>query len=369
VTVGYEDGFTMLLGALPAAREPVLDRRLPRPTRLVCGSGALHRDAPRDWHDIPRYPTLSAALDAVSATWTALTGDLTGLVQSEVVQFEDDATYRDEAPTWPSGPGDTVAADTCTLRLTVQVAERQRPTVLVDPVRGWSDPATPVAYDGLGICGVAIGGEGWTGLRTPPTREVRLELTTVLHAENTLVFQAPDSGGSVTVDLCQTAGLEVEGAGEISIVDSIVDGVGDGGVGAALTVPTGAATLTRVSVGGTVTCRMLVADTVIFDGDVTVQDRFHGCVRYSRATQGSALPQAFKVAYDVPLRIVSRNRRDPGWWRLREDCDPAVSAGAEDGSELGAFGAVHLAARLAGFRRRLVEFTPAGLQTGVIRMD
>jgi hypothetical protein len=100
-----------------------------------------------------------------------------------------------------------------------------------------------------------------------------------------------------------------------------------------------------------------------------VEDRFHGCVRYSRATGGSVLPQAFKVSYDVPLRLVSRNRRDPGWWRLREDCDPAVSAGAEDGSELGAFGSVHLAARLAGFRGRLVEFTPAGLQTGVIRMD
>src|SRR5204863_682631 len=48
VTVGYEDGATMHIGALPAAREPVLDRRLPTPTRLVCGSGVLHRDAPRE---------------------------------------------------------------------------------------------------------------------------------------------------------------------------------------------------------------------------------------------------------------------------------------------------------------------------------
>jgi hypothetical protein len=365
VTVGYEEGATMHLGALPAAREPVLDRRLERPTRLVCGSGVLHRDAPVDWHDIPRYPTLTAALDAVSAAWSALTGDLGADAQSEVVQVEDDATYADETPTWPSGPSDATAAATCTLRLTLQAAERQRPTVLVDPAVGWAAATRPVPYDRVVVTGLALGGAGWAGLRLPPSREARLELTTVLHAENTLVFEAPDRGGALSVRLCQTAGLRVEGPGELVVVDSIVDAAG----AAAVTVPTGSADLTRVSAGGTVSTRVLVADTVIFDGDVTVEDRFHGCVRYCRATAGSVLPQAFKVSYDVPLRLVSRNRRDPGWWRLREDCHPAVSAGAEDGSELGAFGSVHLAARLAGFRRRLVEFTPAGLQTGVIRMD
>jgi len=365
VTVGYEEGATMHLGALPAAREPVLDRRLERPTRLVCGSGVLHRDAPVDWHDIPRYPTLTAALDAVSTAWSGLTGDLGAEVQAEVVQLEDDATYADETPTWPQGPADATAADTCTLRLTLQAAERRRPVVLVDPTVGWSAATTPVAYDRVVLTGLALGGEGWTGLRVPPAREVRLELTSILHAENTLVLQAPGSGGALTVELCQTAGLRVDGPGELVVVDSVVDAAG----AAAVTVPTGTAELTRVSVGGTVTSRVLVADTVIFDGDVTVEDRFHGCVRYCRATSGSVLPQAFKVSYDVPLRLVSRNRRDPSWWRLREDCDPAVSAGAEDGSELGAFGSVHLVARLTGFRRRLIEFTPAGLQTGVIRMD
>jgi hypothetical protein len=364
VTVGYEDGATMHLGALPASREPVLDRRLARPTRLVCGNGVLHRDAPLDWHAIPRYPTLTDALDAVSATWSALTGDVSDELQAEVVQIEDDATYADESPTWPSGPTDATAAATCTLQLTLQAAERQRPTVLVDPTAGWSAPVTPVPYERVVVTGLAIGGNGWTGLTVPPTRETRLELTSILYAENTLVVEIPGSGGTVTVSLCETAGLRVDGPGELVVVDSIVDAAG-----AAVTVDTGSADLTRVSVGGTVTARVLLADTVIFDGDVTVEDRFHGCVRYSRATGGSVLPQAFKVSYDVPLRLVSRNRRDPGWWRLREDCDPLVSAGAEDGSELGAFGSVHLAARLAGFRRRLVEFTPAGLQTGVIRMD
>ncbi|MFB4317349.1 phage tail protein [Actinomadura sp. 21ATH] len=364
ITVGFEDGATMHLGALPAAREPVLDRRLARPTRLVCGGGVLHRDAPPDWHGIPRYPTLTAALEAVSATWAALTGDRHGAVHEEVVQFEDDATYSGEAPRWPRGPADPVAHATSSLRLTVQAAERQRPTVLVDPVAGWADPEAPVAYDRVALCGIALGGADWTGLRVPPCREFLLELTTVLHAENTIACTAPGDGGAVTVRLSRAAGLRLAGPGVLDVEDSVVDAAR----GLAVDVPAGRARLTRVSVGGTVAVRELDADTTIFDGDVAVQDRFHGCVRYSRATSASTLPRTHRVVFDVPLRIVSRDRRDPAWWRLGEDCDPAISAGAEDGGELGAFASAKLTARLAGFRRRLAEFTPAGLVTGIVRI-
>ena len=47
----------------------------------------------------------------------------------------------------------------------------------------------------------------------------------------------------------------------------------------------------------------------------------------------------------------------------------ATLRGAENGSELGAFAQTQAAARLAGFERRLAEFTPAGLATGVVRID
>ena len=33
------------------------------------------------------------------------------------------------------------------------------------------------------------------------------------------------------------------------------------------------------------------------------------------------LPRVHRVAFDTPVRVVSRNRRDPAWWRLRADCD------------------------------------------------
>ena len=80
-------------------------------------------------------------------------------------------------------------------------------------------------------------------------------------------------------------------------------------------------------------------------------------------------PRVHRVAFDTPVRVVSRNRRDPAWWRLREDCDAAIVRGAEQGSEQGAFGLTQLAQRMSGFERRLAEFTPAGLVTGIVRID
>jgi hypothetical protein len=92
-------------------------------------------------------------------------------------------------------------------------------------------------------------------------------------------------------------------------------------------------------------------------------------VRYSRVETGSTLPRVHRVVFDTPVRVVSRNRRDAAWWRLRADADPAISRGAENGSEMGAFSLTQVAERMAGFERRLGEFTPAGLVTGIIRID
>ena len=137
VTTDYEEGATMHIGARPAAREPVLDVRLARPTRLVSRSGTLHPDAPADWHTIPRYDSLAAALAAVSASWQAIPATDDGDV-SEVVQFEDSATYPDEAPVWPAAPANAAVRAS----LTIQAAERERPTILVDPVQGWQTAGT-----------------------------------------------------------------------------------------------------------------------------------------------------------------------------------------------------------------------------------
>jgi hypothetical protein len=364
VTTDYEEGATMHVGARPAAREPVLDLRLPRPTRLVSRSGRLHPDAPADWHAIPRYASLQEALAAVSARWEALALEEAGEL-AEVVQFEDSATYPDEAPVWPAAPTNAAVRAATRLSLTLQAAERERPVVLVDPAQGWTLPAPAPEYAALTLRGVALGGDGWTGMELPAAERVALELCSVLWAENRLELADLPEGTEVTVTRCETAGLLLAGAGVLTVADSIVDAH----PGVALRAPAGEVVLDRVSVGGDTRVRVLEASEAVFDGHVSVEDRFRGCVRYSRVTSGSTLPRVHRVAWDTPLRLVSRNRRDPAWWRLREDCDAAISRGAENGSELGAFSLTQLAERMEGFERRLGEFTPAGLVTGIIRID
>ncbi|MDX6720780.1 MAG: hypothetical protein QOJ63_3034 [Solirubrobacteraceae bacterium] len=372
VTTDYEEGATMHLGARPAAREPVLDVRLERPTRLVSYSGALHAEAPPDWHDIPRYGSLQAALAAVSERWEALTAaDLDGFeAVEEVIQLEDSATYAGERPLWPAVPADQAVRARARLRLTIQAAERERPIVLVDAAHDWAlpQPAPPLPaprYDALTLRGIALGGEGWGGMTLAPASRVALELCSVLHAGNELTFADLGTGKHVSVALCETDRLVLSGGGVLTVADSIVDGR----PGQALRAPAGEVVLERVSVGGDVAVRVLEASEVIFDGLVAVEDRFRGCVRYSRVTEQSTLPRVHRVAVGTDVRVVSRNRRDAAWWRLRADCDPAITRGAENGSEMGAFSLTQLAERMTGFERRLGEFTPAGLVSAIIRID
>jgi hypothetical protein len=158
--------------------------------------------------------------------------------------------------------------------------------------------------------------------------------------------------------------LFLTGAGEFRIADSVVDA---GAV--ALNAADGQVTLDRCTVFGETHCRVIEASESIFENNITVTDRFRGCVRYSRVTGQSVLPRIHRVVADVPVAYVSRDRNDPAHARLGEVTDRRILNGAEDGGEMGAFHELQLALRYEGYRRRLEESTPAGLITGVIRLD
>jgi hypothetical protein len=367
VSSDYEDGGTVHMGARPAARERILDARLATPTRIVTRYGRLHRDAPAEWLNLPRYRSLADTLAAIDADWSGLTAAAAESQpeRHEVVQIEDSATYEDEAPVWPRGPLDPAAAAAARLSLTIQAAERERPVILVDAAAGWQLPAGVPTYVAIEVIGVAFGGEGWTGLVLPPAGAVVLQLCTALFAENRLIFSDAEAGTDVNVFLCELAGTRLDGPGSLLATDSIFDA----GDEPAIEAPLGTVTLERASVGGTVAVRVLEASEVIFKDRIEVEDRFHGCVRYSRVTSESILPRAFRTAQDTPVRAVSWNRRDAAWWRLRQDCDPAIRRGAENGSEMGAFHQARSAERMEAFQRRLIEFTPAGLTSGIVRVD
>jgi hypothetical protein len=365
VTIDLQEGATLHAGARPAPREPVLDLRLPTPTRLVSASGRLSRGAPASFHRVPRYRSLTEALAAISAAWATLAPQDPAPV--EVVQFEDSATYPDEAPVWP-GSIPLALRGSHAPTLVIQAAEGERPIVAIDPAAGWSLPFQPPPYARIAISGIAFGAPGWAGTRLPPARDAALDLTTVLHAENTIVFSALSAAGggsTVRVRLSETAGLRLLGAGSLAVTDSIVDAGG----ATALSADLGHLSVERCTVAGTVLAFQLEASEAIFLDNVVVEDRFTGCVRYSRVTGNSVLPRRHALAVDVPVPFVSLSRRAPGWRRLREDCPPAVLHGGAEGNEMGGHAVLRRGERIAAFRRRLGQFTPAGMQTGLIRVD
>ncbi|MFP2930079.1 hypothetical protein ACLESO_33755, partial [Pyxidicoccus sp. 3LG] len=370
VTSSFEEGATTHVGARPDAREPVLDERLATPTRLVTGSGHFSANIPAEWHAIPRYATVTQALAAISAEWAALTPadiedfpNVETFVRAEVIQVEDSATYA-EAPVWPAAPTNASVAAKGRFHLTLQAAERERPHLLVDPALGWTSPATPARLELLSLVGLALGGEGWNGMTVPRATEVRLALCSVLYPENRLGFQS-DTRGGVDIVRCELAGLRLVGAGRLSVTDSLVDA----GSATAVEALGGQVSLERVTVGGPVSVRELEASEVIFDDRVEVQDRFHGCVRYSRVTGDSVLPRVHRCVTDVRVDYVTLDRHDPAWRRLRAEADARIVRGAENGSEMGAFSATRQVERVAAFELRLNEYTPAGLATGTIRLD
>jgi hypothetical protein len=82
----------------------------------------------------------------------------------------------------------------------------------------------------------------------------------------------------------------------------------------------------------------------------------------------SLLPRRHRVTEDIPL-FVTRDRTDPAHLRLSEVCPLSITRGAEDGSERGAFHGERFSQRGGALLTRLLEYTPAGLQTGLLRVD
>jgi hypothetical protein len=360
VTADYLDGYSDHIGARPDAREPILNQRQPRPTRLVSATGRLHRSAPADWHEIPRYTTLGAALDAIS-----------GSPDDEIIQFEDSATYIDDTVNrqWPSGPPS----------LTLQAAEAERPVIRLGGPFG---PTAGASYTSVTLRGIAIGGlprnglgPDTTSITFPPATSVTLQFCTITSATCKLTFHAPsDNDGFVLIERCITGPLFLNGPGTLCIRDSVVDAAG----GKAIEALKGTCELARTTViaheadllpdaPGT-DVLVLEATDVIFDHRVQVGDRFHGCIRYSRVLPGSILPRQHRVITDS-VRFVSRDRHNPAHARLAAGGRREILRGAEDGSEMGAFHGVRLAQRYEALVRRLVDFTPAGISTGIIRID
>ncbi|MBN1203778.1 MAG: hypothetical protein JXB05_02495 [Myxococcaceae bacterium] len=351
VTVDYQEGYSGHVGARPSPREPLLRERLPTPTRRVVRNGTFRAGS----DDVPVYASLAAALSAIEESPQP--------DGREVVQLEDSATYI-EGLTWPSGQN--LPGEGKQLELTLQAAEAERPVL---EFFEWLPPAGGTRYARITLRGLYLAGSAVTF----PADVVSLQLCTVAGADQPLTF----SGGAVSAEVeltrCVTAGLVLEGQGTLRVEDSVVDA----GSQQALLVPEGVCALNRVTVLGATHVKVLEASESLFAvpaegaSPFQVKDRFHGYVRYSCVPEGalSSLPRPHRVVEDTRVRFVSRDRDDPAHARLAVDANVSVVRGAQDGSEMGAFHHVRLAQRYQALELRLAEYTPAGLSSGVLRLD
>ena len=168
-----------------------------------------------------------------------------------------------------------------------------------------------------------------------------------LHVEHSIVGSIVITGRPVSTE-----------PSRVDLTDSILDATGhdcDKPECEALTAPDGVvahaiATFKRCTVFGRVhTHAIELAENSIFTGLVRVARRQTGCMRFCSVPLGSRTPHDYA--------------------RLSDDGPEAIRTGADDQSEMGAFHDLYQPQRAALLRQRLDEFTPAGMDAGLLWAD
>lgn len=127
-----------------------------------------------------------------------------------------------------------------------------------------------------------------------------------------------------------------------------------------------------------------LAEDSLFMGPVQVARRQIGCIRFCYVTPGSRTPRRYQCQPDLVEQVVrgapdrARERLrvrpvfssirygNPAYCQLAQACAPEIQRGAEDESEMGIWHDLYQPQREANLRARLDEFTPAGMQAGII---
>ncbi len=177
----------------------------------------------------------------------------------------------------------------------------------------------------------------------------------------------------------------------IAISDSILDATDD--TREALSAPDcrlahAILTIARSTVVGEIHTHAIdLAENAIFDGLVRVARSQRGCMRFCYATPGSRTPRRYHCQPDLVVAAVAdgpdsasagleRNRVRPEfnstrygastYCQLALTCAMEIRRGADDESEMGVFHDLFQPQREANLRTRLDEYTPAGMDTGII---
>ncbi|HET8934755.1 MAG TPA: hypothetical protein VFN67_15000 [Polyangiales bacterium] len=137
-----------------------------------------------------------------------------------------------------------------------------------------------------------------------------------------------------------------------------------------------------------------LAENSIFNDCVHVARRQIGCMRFCYVPAGCRTPRRYSCQPDLSIAAVrgelkgkpqaevtaaverviaavrphftSRHYGTAAYCQLASKVSPAIAAGADDESEMGVFHHLYQPQRLANLRARLSQYTPAGMEAGVV---
>jgi hypothetical protein len=145
-------------------------------------------------------------------------------------------------------------------------------------------------------------------------------------------------------------------------------------------------------IGQVLTHAITLAENCIFDGLVKVARRQLGCMRFCYVPPDSRTPRRYECQPDlvgqaVDAKLLPAFERDrareaeflrvepqfnstrygsPTYCQLAHTCAEEIMRGADDESEMGVFHDLYQPQRAANLRARLDEYTPAGMDAGII---
>jgi hypothetical protein len=148
---------------------------------------------------------------------------------------------------------------------------------------------------------------------------------------------------------------------------------------AAIAVSNATVTLSRVSVLGALAVHRLTASDTIITGFANVEDTQDGCIRFDAYVGGSRVPRQYEsvtIGLQAAL-FTSTDYGNPGYGQLLEAADQAItggaagatiSAGADTGSEMGAFSSGLAPIKEQGLLTKYAEYMPLGLTPVIVHV-
>jgi hypothetical protein len=304
--------------------------------------------------------------------------------------------------------------------LTIRAADRERPVIRLidwqenrpDSLRVRGEESSRFTLDGLLITGRSVQIEGeLTGVHLRhctlvPGWGLQHDCEPRRPAEPSLeLFQC---GECVTIEHCITGAIlvyenEVQNDPlRITISDGIIDATNT--ERNALSQPVdnlayAALNILRCTIFGHMRVHAIqLAENSIFTGRITVARRQQGCMRFCSIVHGSRTPRRFHCQPDLTIQAAEKqeqhvqNKRareayihqeidrvrprfnsirygNAAYCQLARHCASEITSGADDQSEMGVFHDLFQPQRETNLRTRLDEYTPAGMETGIIYMS